>query len=561
MENIEQNLIKILSEYYAYIVSLFSKELGYNYDDIAERFNLDESFSILDNGEISKETLISALEKNPNNGVIIGYAIQYGYLDEELCAFGHNSSPMFLNRLKNWAIARLSEIYKAGKLFNKPLINDENRTIIDGLKAFYSYKQPRLEKCQDWQDILMGAFTQDVAKHLTEMGEIAVAKSNMLIPAEFDKLAKSGEKFYLDSESKKLFICLYHELSFDGAYTSATFLELKAPFTVEDIDSSLKELNEKITARLDEINRQDEERRKQEEARKEALRIAEIERKEKIKKTTKKLAAIITPIIAVFLVFVILLTTVIIPTNKYNQALMSIENKKYSKAIDLFLELGDYKDSKKQIEKILTDNPVYKFYKANIGDIITLGNYEQDANLQNGKEIIEWKIITIKNNRVLLLSKYCIEYLQYHSEDVAMTWEQSDLRDWLNNNFYNQSFSNNEKSLILEVLNETPDYNDLRFVEGGNNTYDKVFLLSAKEVNQYTTKNERKTVATPYVKQKGIYVRDNDGNSPWCLRSPGAFENYVAYVNWTGDINYAPSFVYHYQGVRPAVWIDINELH
>ena len=561
VDSLEPAMQKLLGEYYAYIVSLFSKELGYNYDDIAERFNLDKSFDILDNGEISKETLISALEKNPNNGVIIGYAIQYGYLDTELCAFGHNSSPMFLNRLKNWAIARLSEIYKAGKLFNKPLINDENRIIINGLKTFYSYKQPRLEKCQDWQDILMGAFTQDVAKHLTEMGEIAVAKSNMLIPAEFDKLAKSGKKFYLDSESKSLFVCLYHELYFNGAYTSASFLDLKAPFTVEDIDNSLKDINEKITARLDEINRQAEERRKQEEARKEAFRIAEIERKEKIKKTTKKLAAIITPIIAVFLVFVILLTTVIIPTNKYNQALTSIENKNYSKAIDLFSELGDYKDSKKQIEKILTDNPVYKFYKANIGDIITLGNYEQDANLQNGKEIIEWKIITIKNNRVLLLSKYCIEYLQYHSEDIAMTWEQSDLRDWLNNNFYNQSFSNNEKSLILEVLNETPDYNDLRFVEGGNNTYDKVFLLSAKEVNQYTTKNERKTVATPYVKQKGIYVRDNDGNSPWCLRSPGAFENYVAYVNWTGDINYAPNFVYHYQGVRPAVWIDISSIN
>ena len=340
VDSLEPAMQKLLGEYYAYIVSLFSKELGYNYDDIAERFNLDKSIDILDNGEISKETLISALEKNPNNGVIIGYAIQYGYLDTELCAFGHNSSPMFLNRLKNWAIARLSEIYKAGKLFNKPLINDENRIIIDGLKTFYSYKQPCLEKCQDWQDILMGAFTQDVAKHLTEMGEIAVAKSNMLIPAEFDKLAKSGKKFYLDSESKKLFICLYHELSFDGAYTSVSFLDLKAPFTAEDIDSSLIELNEKIRVHSIELVKKEEiERKEREERQKEAQKQKEI-RDRKV----KKFALIITSIVAVIILFVVLLNSVIIPTSKYNNAIDLMNAGKYEEAIDAFEQMDGYKD-------------------------------------------------------------------------------------------------------------------------------------------------------------------------------------------------------------------------
>lgn len=560
MDNIEQNLIKILGEYYAYIVSLFSKELGYIYDDIEKQFNIDDSFSILDNGEISKDTLLSALEKNPNNGVVIGYAIQYGYLDRELCEYGHNSTPMFLRRLKNWAIARLSEIYKAGKLFNKPLINDENRIIINGLMDFYKVKYPKLEKCQDWQDILMGAFAQDVAKHLTDMGEIAVAKSNILIPTEFDKLARSGKKFYLNSESKSLFVCLYHELYFNGAYTSASFLDLKAPFMVEDIDRQIRELNEKLDMRSAEIVRQAEESRKAEEARKEALRKAEIERNEKIKKTAKKLTAIIAPIIAVFLAFIILQTTLIIPESKYKQAINASENKNYSKAIDLFAELGNYKNSKEQVERLLTDKPVYKFYKINIGDIVTLGQYEQDNNLQNGNEKIKWKVLSIEEDRVLLLSEYCIEYLQYHTEDGSITWENSVLRKWLNNSFYKQAFNSAENSIVLEVLNETPDYNDLRFIEGGNDTYDKVFCLSAKEVTQYTQKQDRKAIATAYAKSKGIYVRDNDGHSSWCLRSPGAFENYVAYVNWAGVINYAPSFVYHYQGVRPAIWVDIGDL-
>lgn len=521
MENIEQNLIKILSEYYAYIVSLFSKELGYNYDDIAEHFNLDKSFDKLDNGEISKETLISALEKNPNNGVIIGYAIQYGYLDTELCTLGHNSSPMFLNRLKNWAIARLSEIYKAGKLFNKPLINDENRIIINGLMDFYKVKYPKLEKCQDWQDILMGAFTQDVAKHLTEMGEIAVAKSNMLISAEFDKLAKSGKRFYLDNESKSLFVCLYHKLYFNGAYTSASFLDLKAPFTAEDIDNSIKELNEKIRLRSIELAKKEAlECKEREERQKEAQKQKEIHDKK-----IKKYALIITSVVIAIVFFVVLLNSVIIPTSKYNNAIELMNAGKYEEAIDAFEELDGYKDSDNKIKEcrnnIKTAILEEKYNRALA--LMGIGKYEEAIKLfregngyKDSKEKITFCENAIKNDKYnIAISLY--EEEKYEEAIQAFT----ELKNYMDSKVYIEMCNNaiiENKYLLANAYYKDGDFikalKTFQELEDYKNSREKVLLTWEHVAN-------RKTFATGYfigddlvaIKEDGTIYHTSD--YPW----------------------------------------------
>lgn len=357
VDSLEPTIQKLLSQYYAYIISIFSKELGCSYDDVIATFNFERSNDfILSKTESVKNNILRALQVDPNNGNVIGYAIRNGILDEELCEYGKNAAPNFGITLKKWAISALSEIHTAGKLFNKPLITDENKGIITGLKTYYKYQCTNLEKCRDWQNIVLSVFTEEASKHLVEWGEISTAIASMLIPEEFDELAKSEKRFYIDNKSKALFVDLYHELNFDGACTSASFLELTPPFSVEDIDNKLNEYNEKLKLRSVELSRQAEQERKEEEARKKAQRQAEIKQQEEkqkqreiMKRKVKKTIIIVSPIVIALVIFLVILNSVIIPNLNYNAAVALLNDGNYEEAISAFEALDGYKDSDDKI--------------------------------------------------------------------------------------------------------------------------------------------------------------------------------------------------------------------
>lgn len=81
------------------------------------------------------------------------------------------------------------------------------------------------------------------------------------------------------------------------------------------------------------------------ERRSEEKRIATEKRKAKSKKTLKIIAAVVTA----FIVFIIILDSVIIPNNKYNKALALMNGKNYYEAISTFETMNGYKDSKEKI--------------------------------------------------------------------------------------------------------------------------------------------------------------------------------------------------------------------
>ncbi|MBQ6817886.1 MAG: hypothetical protein IJO27_05580 [Bacilli bacterium] len=92
------------------------------------------------------------------------------------------------------------------------------------------------------------------------------------------------------------------------------------------------------------------------------------------------------------------------------------------------------------------ESVVKEINKANVGDIIEFGNYEQDNNTSNGKETIEWIVLEKKDNKILVLSKHGLDAKQYNSTGANITWEQSDIRTWLNGEFTNNAFSSSEQS-------------------------------------------------------------------------------------------------------------------
>lgn len=74
-----------------------------------------------------------------------------------------------------------------------------------------------------------------------------------------------------------------------------------------------------------------------------------------------------------------------------------------------------------------------------IGDYVKFGIYPQ--NTVNVQEPIEWLVLDVYGNDVLLVSRYGLDYKQYHNGFDGITWEDCDLRKWLNGEFLRNAFT------------------------------------------------------------------------------------------------------------------------
>ena len=188
-----------------------------------------------------------------------------------------------------------------------------------------------------------------------------------------------------------------------------------------------------------------------------------------------------------------------------------------------------------------------------IGETIEFGNYPQE---EDGTEKpIEWIVMKNEGNQVLLLSKYVLDTKPYNKESKAVTWETSDIRKWLNNEFYTTAFNKAEKGRIQTTLIKNEDNFETK-TSGGNDTKDKVFLLSQKEAETlFSNKKERIAKATGYTQKTGVYVNERT-NALWWLRSPGNGSDAAGTVHWNGWINSDGYDVsYDSDGVRPALYL------
>ena len=200
---------------------------------------------------------------------------------------------------------------------------------------------------------------------------------------------------------------------------------------------------------------------------------------------------------------------------------------------------------------------------AEVGETFTLGTYEQDNNTTNGKEDIEWLVLAKEDNRVLVISRYALDYKIYNEKSGAITWETCTLRTWLNNDFYSDAFTAQEQSLITQT-NVTADKNPKYDIDPGNDTTDKIFLLSINEVEEHLAASEARMCApTEYAIAQGAWVNDNykvdrKAACRWWLRSPGSESGLAVRVLDDGSFNYVGEGVGFHNAVRPALWITLG---
>lgn len=203
-----------------------------------------------------------------------------------------------------------------------------------------------------------------------------------------------------------------------------------------------------------------------------------------------------------------------------------------------------------------------EFKNVKVGDYIFFGEYEQDNDTSNGKEDIEWLVLDKQDNKALVISKYGLDCQQYN--DIAYidaTWETCMLRRWLNEKFLNNAFSTEEQILIQSTTvtaDKNPEYN----TSPGDDTTDKLFLLSIMEVEKYlSTESARECWVTEYCFKHGVpsYGSPDNGASYWWLRSPGRGSHTAAGVMGGGYIDYEGSEVFLSNVVvRPAMWISLE---
>ncbi len=285
---------------------------------------------------------------------------------------------------------------------------------------------------------------------------------------------------------------------------------------------------------------------------------------EKRRKKRKKQYAIGSAIIGACLIFAIVLFTVIIPNNRYNKAVALIDEGSVVEAYEALKELDGYKDSAEKANSIYDKYKVEKLKLANVGDYVFFGAYEQDNNTSNGKEDIEWLVLDVKDGKALVISKYALDCTQYNTSYTDVTWETCSLRKWLNNDFLNAAFSEEEKALIPTVT-VSADKNPSYSTDPGKATQDKVFCLSIIEANNYfNSDGARKCVPTDYAIAQGAHSNGSyatvGGKATcwWWLRSPGCGRYSATYVYRDGGVNDYGYFVNDaYRAVRPALWIEI----
>ncbi len=351
-------------------------------------------------------------------------------------------------------------------------------------------------------------------------------------------------------------------------------------FTAKDLFTEIKTYKDSaeqiniVLQKIDDVREKEQEqnqlRKEQEQLKKEQKLL----RKEARSKTAKLLGVVSLVIITIVLVFVIILTTIIIPNDKYNNAIALVESGNIVEAYDAFIALDEYKDSNEQAEAIYGMYKLEKIKRSQIGDYVKFGSYEQDGNISNGTEEIEWFVLEKQGNRVLVISKYGLDCKQFNETKRDVTWETCTLRKWLNDDFINSSFSDEEKSLVPTVT-VSADGNSGYDTNPGKATQDKVFLLSIDEAKKYfSSKDDRMCVATAFaykLASKNDSVR-TDIECPYWLRTPGPTQDSTAFISMDGGIIGNNEFVLfvgdtQINGVdvdaddvviRPAMWIEIE---
>ena len=194
-------------------------------------------------------------------------------------------------------------------------------------------------------------------------------------------------------------------------------------------------------------------------------------------------------------------------------------------------------------------------------------------------EPIRWKILSESDGRITILCDSIIDNHRFGPEYPNLGWamsevdeqrasnkyELSEIRAWLNYDFYNTAFLGLQRDLIEFSELENKDTNYPPYID--ENTVDLVFLPSYDELNALSDDAIRERRSSDYTKANGIrtdiknsrYPRNVD-YAPYWTRTRGSAEYRVFAVNPFGQLKSGSHFgevKQIYYGVVPMLNISL----
>ena len=230
------------------------------------------------------------------------------------------------------------------------------------------------------------------------------------------------------------------------------------------------------------------------------------------------------------------------PFNDVSQEILDDEVTSYEEIQEVTAVEEPKQEVVKPPQQEVVKPPQQKVVKPRLHNIIDFGG-------------IKWRVLKItEEGELLVISASIVTKMAYHNRRIPITWEECDLRQYLNENFY-KKFSEEDRERIVESTTRT-NFNERYLTAGGAICKDKIFVLSIKEAEVLFKNN---------IERISKYKNTPDF---WWLRSPGQYSVNTAFVNSGGAIDYeGESSVYSYEnnkmkhvgyralGVRPVMYI------
>ena len=198
----------------------------------------------------------------------------------------------------------------------------------------------------------------------------------------------------------------------------------------------------------------------------------------------------------------------------------------------------------------------------NVFNYVKFGRYPQTA--QATEQTIQWKILAIEENNMLVISRYGLESMDIYDKD-KFNWKNSKIRQWLNNEFYNKAFNEEEKRFIRYSSIFSTVYKKFWIFDKKEElkSDDYIFLLSNEEAEKYfANDDDRRCKPTEYAKKEmsSLWV-DASGYGYWWLRSSEYIFDFIYRVYRVHPKGDFKNFYFFDLGrclVRPALWINLE---
>ena len=207
------------------------------------------------------------------------------------------------------------------------------------------------------------------------------------------------------------------------------------------------------------------------------------------------------------------------------------------------------------------DNEKYAYLVSNI--------YENETTIKgikikSGKglyfkvEPIKWKVKNVINGKACLESENIID--SHLFDDISNNYETSCIRKYLNNDFYNRAFTENEKKIITETDSNIKVVNTVKkgiiFKRKTIETNEKMVRDKVTLIGEELNYEPKKI--TDYAKANyGIFY--TKGRGKYWIKKPnesGTFFN--CSIDWRGDTLDMTGCEQKEIGVVPVIWIDLK---